>query len=449
MNNLKIGFGRTNITPPLGTPMVGYYEYRYADNVRDELYVNALALENNGVQALLISVSVLEIKSSVCKHFINFVTRATGVKEDNVYITATHTHTGPAVDCFTEDEAIKKYTDFLGCRIADAATFAMEDLKPAKMGYGKGTAPNVSFIRRYIMKDGSVKTNPGINNPDIVRPLSEPDRDVNVVRFDRENAETITLVNFANHPDTISGSSISADWPGFVTEYVEKFFDNTKCIFINGAQGDVNHVNVHPKGGDNNGLTVATGACSSGYEHTKHIAKVVLGGVLQAYDKVCYCEDTEIFSKRKVVKIPSNKADASELPEAHLIHNLQLEGRSHELPYTDMELTTVLARAARIVRLENAPDYFEETISALSIGPVAIIGFPGEPFAEIGKQVKKANGFDMIIPNCLANGGEAYFPMKDSYECGGFEVEMCNFKAGVGELLIEESIKLLETLKNK
>ncbi len=58
---------------------------------------------------------------------------------------------------------------------------------------------------------------------------------------------------------TVGGCKISADWPGFVRRTVEKVLDNAKCIFFNGAQGDVNHVKVHPKEGDLNGMFMATG----------------------------------------------------------------------------------------------------------------------------------------------------------------------------------------------
>ena len=33
------------------------------------------------------------------------------------------------------------------------------------MGFAVGSAPNVAFIRRYIMKNGEIRTNPGVNNP--------------------------------------------------------------------------------------------------------------------------------------------------------------------------------------------------------------------------------------------------------------------------------------------
>ena len=41
---LQAGFARVDMTPPLGTPLAGYYEARYADGLLDPLELNALAL---------------------------------------------------------------------------------------------------------------------------------------------------------------------------------------------------------------------------------------------------------------------------------------------------------------------------------------------------------------------------------------------------------------------
>ena len=111
-------------------------------------------------------------------------------------------------------------------------------------------------------------------------------------------------------------------------------------------------------------------------------------------------------------------------------------------------LTTVVAEAARMVRLENAPDSFDMLLSAVKIGSVSIIGIPGEPFSEIGKALKETPGFDMIIPCCNTNGKEGYFPMQDSYDEGGYEARSSNFKAGVGEYIVEEGKELLNSLNN-
>lgn len=66
--------------------------------------------------------------------------------------------------------------------------------------------------------------------------------------------------------------------------------DDVKCIFFNGAQGDVNHVNVHPEGGYLNDMFIDFDDVSRGYGHARYMGRVVTGGVLQAYDKVKYMD---------------------------------------------------------------------------------------------------------------------------------------------------------------
>jgi len=314
------------------------------------------------------------------------------------------------------------------------------------MGFGKGVAPNVAFVRRYVMADGSIKTNPGVNNPDIVRPIGDTDESVNIMRFDREGADSIVFVNFANHPDVVGGCKISADWPGLLRKNVEKILDGTKCIFFNGAQGDVNHVNVHPKAGDLNGMFMDFDDVSRGYSHAQYIARVVTGGVLQAFDKVNYVDVDKLSSKQIVINVPSNRPDPKDIPEAHRINDLHNAGKDDEIPFEGMMLTTVVAEAARMVRLENGPDVFDMPLSALAVGPVAIIGIPGEPFTGIGVGLKQTEGFDLIIPCCASNGYEGYFPLKDSYDEGGYEARSSKFKAGVAEYIIQEGKKLLGSL---
>ena len=447
-NNLKVGYARVNITPPMGVNIAGYFKERIADGVLDELEACAVALSSGDATAIVMTID----HCGLVKDFLNVwredIEKATGVKKEAIFIHSTHTHTGPVVVPTMKNPLNIQYAQFLGTRVVDVARFALEDMKPAKFGIGTGEAKNVAFIRRYRMKDGTAKTNPGVNNPDIVAPIGITDESVHVVRFDREGAQSVVLVNFANHPDVVGGNKISADWPGMTRRFVEKAIDNTKCICLNGAQGDVNHVNVHPKAGDFNDMFNDFDGCSRGYGHARHIARVVTGAVMAVYDKVEYLEADEIKFTQKIVEIPSNKPDPKDLPLAHKYNDLHNAGKDNEIPYEAMMLTTVVAEAARMVRLENAPDTFPMLFSAVSVGDVALFGIPGEPFNGVGRGLKEAEGWKMVIPCCNTNAKEGYFPMMDSYDEGGYEARSSNFKAGVAERIIKEGKEILSSLRN-
>ena len=74
-----------------------------------------------------------------------------------------HTHTGPLLtptESFEADETlIRSYADFLQQRLCDVAVMAVSDLRPGRMGFALGHAPErIAYIRRYKMKDGTTMT---------------------------------------------------------------------------------------------------------------------------------------------------------------------------------------------------------------------------------------------------------------------------------------------------
>ena len=453
MNTLHAGFGRVNVTPMLGIDIVGYYKVRKAEAVLDELEINALALGCGENKVVLLSMDHLGFKENLADRFRQHVAQVTGLPYEAILVHATHTHTGPAMeggitcDNMEADQLVKEYTQMVCHKMADAAVAALADMKPAKMGYAVGTAPIIAFVRRFRIKDGSVKTNPGVNNPDIVAPIGDVDERVNVVRFDQEGGKSLVLINFGDHPDTVGGNGISCDWPGFTRRTVEQALDNTRCIFFNGAQGDVNHVNVHPTGGYLNDMFMDFDDVARGYKHAQFMGRVVAGGVLQVYDKVHYQDVDSIRFVNKIVDIPSNMPDPANMAEAHRINDLHVAGKDSELPYEGMMLTTVVAEAARMVRLEHGPASFPMCLTGMAIGNVAIAGIPGEPFTGIGRGLKAAEGWDLVMPMCLVNGSQGYFPMQEAYDEGGYEARSSSFKAGVAELIIEEGTNVLNSLR--
>ncbi len=447
MSNLYAGFARVNVTPMLGIGVAGYFKVRKAEGVLDELEINALAVQCNEDKIVFLSMDHLGINRDTNKEHREAISEATGLPMEAIYIHATHTHTGPYLKKDSEDVLEQEYYQLVSRKMVAAAVMALADLKPAKMGWGIGQAPDIAFIRRFRMKDGSIQTNPGVNNPNVVAPIGQVDERVSVLRFDREGAETLVLVNFADHPDTVGGCKISADWPGFTRRTVEKTLDNTKCIFFNGAQGDVNHVKVFTKEGDLNGMFMDFDDVSRGYDHARYMGRVVTGGVLQAFDKVKYIDVDTIKYKQRTIHVPSNMPKPEDMAEAYRIDALHQAGKDDELPYKGMMLTTVVAEAGRMIRLEHGPEAFDMELSAISIGEVALLGIPGEPFSGIGRALKETEGFGLVIPTCASNGYQGYFPMREAYDEGGYEARSSNFRAGVAEQIIEEGKALLSEVR--
>ena len=449
--DLNVGFSRIEINPPMGVNITGYFHKRYAEGILDDVEINTIAIKKDGNAVLLITLDAMETTNAFCDVTRRAIAKATGVNEEGIFIHITHTHTGITFDVpeKMELDIEKEYIAWAIENICLSAKQALDDASPARMGIAFSKAERVAFNRRYLMKDGSVQTNPGVNNPDIVKCIGLLDETVNVIRFERKVGDNIVIANFGNHPDVIGGNLISADWPGFTRRIFERAVENSKCVFFNGALGDINHVNVAPKGGDFNGMFNDFDDVSRGYAHSRHIGNVVAGAILSVFEKTEFIPTKSISYIQRKIAIPSNMPNPEDIPNARYINEMHTSGRDSELPYQGMMLTTVVAEAERMLRLENGPTYFDMMLSGIRLGDVAFIGIPGEPFAGVGLGLKQTKGYKMVCTTSITNGYEGYFPIADSYEEGGYEARSSIYKAGVAETIIKEGKNLLIDLKNE
>ncbi len=452
MSKFQVGYQEVNINPPLGAGVGGYYIPRYGKGFLDDLMSEVMVFSCGGKKIALISLDVCGLGKDLGDRVKRGIAEKTDIPEGNVFISATHTHTSALThptEAFEADETvIKRYTDFLVERMVDCTVMANADLKNAKMGFIVGWAPErVAYIRRYKMKDGSTFTCPPIGDPNIDHPIGELDQRVNVLRFDREGGHSIVLVNYGLHADTVNGELFSADWPGHMRRTVEKALDGTKCIFCPGAQGDVGSTHVFPEGGDMNDTEISFDNEMKSPGMARFVGRALAGTVLQVYDKVEYIDVDSIDLVEKVIPIPSNMPTKEELPLAHKYKELHDQGRDDEIPFKAMQLTTAVAEALRMVRLENGPEKYMLNITGLRLGDVCFVGIPGEPFTEIGVKIKEAEGYRMILPCALTNGDMGYFPVQSAYDEGGYEAKTSPFKAGVAEKIIDGVKELLAEIR--
>ncbi len=451
MGNFKVGFSAINIDGPLGIGIEGYYVPRYNKGVLDSIEAQCLALKLNYKTVILVSIETCMLHKETIDKIADNIEKTLGIKADDLIMSATHTHTAPMIKgvTFTADkEPLKKYENFLVERVTECAKNALCDLANAKMGYAIGYAPEkVAYIRRYKMKDGSTMTCPPIDDSNIDYPLGELDQRVNVLRFDREGKKSIVLLNYGVHVDTVNGEYISADWPGWLRKTLDLALDGVKCMVICGAQGDVGSTNVHPVPGDMNDTEISFDNEMKSPGMARFVGRALAGTVLQVYDKVIYTDVDNLDVVRLTVNAPTNRAPEEELVLAHKYKELHESGRDDLIPYTAMQLTTVVAEALRMCNFEFGPDYIPLELVGLKIGNVALVGMPGEPFTEIGVEIKKEKGFDNILPCALTNGYNGYFPTLSAFNEGGYEAKTSEYKAGVDKLIIEGAKEVLKKLK--
>ncbi|MCQ2390093.1 MAG: hypothetical protein MJ240_01610 [Kiritimatiellae bacterium] len=438
----EVGFSRVDVTPPLGTELSGYFHKRVSDGVLDTLQANALAFSDGTNKAVVISVDVISLRA-YAELYRAGVAKATGLPPEAIFLSATHTHTGPVLGVSHYGDVAKDFADAntyvrsLGDRLASAAQLALTDLAPATIAVARGEAKNISFIRRYRMKDGSVRTNPGLDNPQIAGPIGAADEEVQLVRFDREGREAVALVNFQCHPDTIGGNKISADWPREVRETVERALNGVKCVCLNGAQGDTNHICTDSSKNVPRGRNVVF----------RHMGRKIAGAAIGIWDECVPVNAGAVRYAVSWVRTASNRPKASEIPEARRITELAAAGKDSEIPGIGMQKTTNKAWARRVMRLIDGPDFFELPISTIVIGDaLAFAGFPGEPFTAYGLAVKKGSPYKMTLPACLTNGSYGYLPVASAFAEGGYEARSSFYTEALEKDLVGGQLEQLKRL---
>lgn len=427
---LQTGYAKLDITPALGDFLEGYFEERPMDGVIDPLYAIAVVFANETERAALITLDTCYFLQETSDELRRAVSEACGLPFEAVFLQATHTHQGACIG-----EKNPAYTAFLTKRLIDLVNLATEDLAPTELYATRGRVEGVSFIRRFRMKDGAVQTNPGLQNPNILAPLGDADEESQLLVLKREGKDEIGIINFQVHPDVIGGCKCSADYPKFVRETYEALVENSRCIYINGAQGDTNHVDVRLSADD----------LVEGYERSAYMGRKIAMSVACNRPLVSRISGEKIAYGQKNVTVFYNKGKPEELDAAIARYKVYCEqGLDAATPeFEGMRKIEVVSEAERMVLLMDKPDTTEVYVTALSVGDAAFLGWAGEPFTAMGVSVKENSPFALTMPACCANGYTAYFPTAQAFSEGGYEVVSTDFAEGSAEALVSGALELL------
>ena len=435
---LQVGVAAVKITPPSGTPMAGYYYARGSEDVLDDLYAKAAVLDDGSTKVALVVCDLITLPRKTVLEARQLIEQQTGIPGRHVMISATHTHTGPALardsvrdnqDGGSSDPS-QKYTLELPSRIAQAVTEANGKLTGVRVSYTKEHEDRLSFCRRFWMKDGTVGWNPGKLNQNIIRPVSPIDPEVGVVYFETADKKSLlTYVNFALHADTTGGSKISADYPGALARRLADYKGpDMTTIFANGACGNLNHTNVK------------WAVPQSSPAEANRLGTILAGSVLKAYMDLKPVNGTALRVRSQVLQLPPAKISPQDVQEAKATVEKKDKAKFMEQ-----------VKAYKVLDVDKRGDTpLEVEVQIIAMGDaLAWVSLPGEIFVELGLSIKAASPFAQTHIAELANGSIGYIPNRSAYAEGNYEVESARCAEGSGEMLVQAAVKMMEELKAK
>lgn len=436
----QAAYAEADITPPLGGSMPGYFKDRKATGVLDPLKSKVLVLRRGSETTALVACDLIGLGAPTVQRIRDAVKRIAKPAPDRVWVHCTHTHTAgmvPRSDAFTSD-AESIYPDFypgtvdpvwidaLVNRTAEAVARATASLAEEKqLTQHEGREEQVGFYRRYLMKDGKVRTNPGRNNPDVVRPAGEIDPRVNVLRF---GDNKIATVIFGCHPDCVGGTQYSADYPAHMTEAVrQKLGPDWRIFFLNACCGNINHINLQnpmQKGGP---------------EESQRLGRKLALTVTAALEKGTPLPVDHLMAKSASVTCRLRKPKPEEVVEA------EERLRTNTNPF---EFNGLFAPAAVVLAKTKDREHTAE-ISALRLGSFGLAFMPGEIFVELGREVEAASPFKPTRTIGLTNGSMGYIPTARGYEEGGYEAgyRSARYVPDTGHRWAAQAAKLLKSFE--
>lgn len=432
---LKAGFSRVDITLPLGTGLAGYFAPRPAEGVLDPLSLNAIAISDEARTALLITVDALGIREMFCQEIRTMIEERTGVPADHIIINALHQHTSFVMrpkggTCALQDAT---YIDVLYRKFCDVSQMAIDDMAETTLHVSIAPALEpISFIRRYRMKDGQVKTNPGNAWKDILEPAGKSDNNVRLLKFLRPGKKDIALVNFCTHPDVIGGSQISADWPGFVRKFVEADHKDAHCLLVNGFQGDVNHYNFQ----------AGPEKLGKGYAYSEKMGRVIADTVNTIWETGVAQEKTDIRAAQSIVY---NKSRTDGIEDYDICKPIYDEFQKTFCIPEDAPIQN-LAYLRRVAEMRTDPVWRSVPVSAIAVGDLAFIGLGGEPFSHYAEAIREGVPDKLVISVTCANGFEGYLPTEEAFKEGGYEATASAFTSDLESQCVSAAVQLLKNI---
>jgi len=428
-SEFRAGASISNITPPLGVPIVGNWDRPEATHIHDDLHVRSLVLDDGEQRLVIAMCDNLHISSELFDEARARLVDTTGIPAENMLLASTHTHSGPEARSPRGSERLD-YGAFVVERIVDGVQCAINNLEAAQIGWGSAEEPGEVFNRRWFMKDpqftanpfggrDKVRMNPPRGHDALDKPAGPTDPEIAFLSVRSASGRPIALLaNYSLHyVGGVPDGHISADYFGVFANRIQELLGADRLdppfvgILSNGTSADINNINFrNPRGK------------REPYEQMNHVANLVAEKVHAACQSIPYHDHVELGARASTLTLGTRKPDDVRMAWAREI-----------LAKPESETETIeRIYAGRMQSLRDRPDTVEIVVQAFRIGEVGIAAIPFETFAETGLHLKEKSPFPMAFTISHANGANGYLPTPAQHELGGYETWLGTSRVEVG-----------------
>ncbi len=236
-SQLFAGVDEIDITPPIGHKLAGYMGRKPMDSkgLHSNCFARALTLKSGKVKITILTVDVLLLSGNIRKKII----AKTGLSPDEIYFTATHSHSGPGsfVDDllfeFVTGKYDSEYAEKFATQIADVIINSRKNLSPVAFESLQFNVPRkianriadslppyqkLSALAFYNISQNSLNS------------------EINI----KGQVPFAVLVSFSAHPTILTNHNklISSEYPGAIVSELKRITGARHVLFAAGAVGD-------------------------------------------------------------------------------------------------------------------------------------------------------------------------------------------------------------------
>ena len=424
---LLCGFSSQKLALELGKPLQGHAaRTELAAGFLDPLKVRVFYSADCRGQFLLLSADILEWSDEWAREMTELLSTRFSILESSIWLTATHTHTGPAVMNLGLQQADPEVLADLKRAALAAVAEAISTAVPARVQVNAGRCSPIGTGRRFFdpeQKKIVMRPNPDGPVDDTLMTLRISDVDDNIIGL---------ILQASVHPTSLSVAlhHYSGDIPGCsIRKLEEKLGGAVAVLYLQGACGD-----VRPALLTEDGRYFREGS----YEDCENLGADIADAVLSTLstkeafqgpgsiisEKITVGIRLSVPSKDEVLRLYSEKKQLLDAPVS--------EGsdfsRSHEpvelMARVDIEWARKLLEAYDEHGRFSGPETIEaDVLMALINRSTVLVGLPGEAFTEIGMRIRELLAPLEVIIVGYCGGTIGYVPTEAAFAEGGYEVE--------------------------
>jgi hypothetical protein len=466
---MKVGLSKIIITPDLSKrekplQLAGYAPRKLCTGVHDDIYARAVYLEGNepdlSTHILMIVCDIVSIDATITEIVSKHISRIIPIPQENIMISATHTHSGPDYwGVFRPGTFLRYIQGFISPRPETKELFILIKnlLKVAKDAYKNRRKAKLGAIQTEIPEEDRVMINR--NSPFDFDSAKYPITVIKVVNAETTNQGELMglIINYATHGTSIprENTLITADYIGYIIKYLEDHFQspNTEFVYFNGPCGEINHLTMELRDkmkikGPSKLKKTDVYHQNGTWEDAERIGTTIAKYALKVVDGIICKDYSDLKVIQKSIKFPIKDYDyGSNIQSA--LRRLLFRIKQYFLPKL---VKRHILKKNIFFKVDgiDVNDYILTTFQVIKIGDIIIGTAPGEYFMKLGNEV--INYSNSINPSKitfiieLVNDSIGYIYTIGAYLKGGYESSL-SITPFAGRILTMKLKQIIKEIK--